>query len=101
MGSVLYAGTAGGNVARNALFTAGLPATISAQTIDRQCSSGLMAIAIAAKQIIVDGPEDPGYRPMGAQRGVRLPGPVLPRSSRHRPNTLQCRRRWNGRRRPV
>jgi len=57
MGSVLCAGTAANNVARHALFAAGLPATISAQTIDRQCSSGLMAIAIAARQIIVDGME--------------------------------------------
>jgi acetyl-CoA C-acetyltransferase/acetyl-CoA acyltransferase len=57
IGSVLCAGTAGGNIARNALFAAGLPATVSAQTVDRQCASGLMAIAIAAKQIIVDGME--------------------------------------------
>ena len=33
---------------------AGLPVTVSGQTIDRQCSSGLMAIATAAKQIITD-----------------------------------------------
>ena len=54
-GTVLGAGTAGMNVARNAAFAAGLPVTVAAQTIDRQCASGLMAIAIAAKQIIVDG----------------------------------------------
>jgi acetyl-CoA C-acetyltransferase len=54
IGSVLNAGTAGMNVARNASLAAGLPHTVSAQTIDRQCSSGLMAIATAAKQIIVD-----------------------------------------------
>ncbi|SEA49806.1 acetyl-CoA C-acyltransferase [Microbulbifer marinus] len=54
MGSVLCAGTAGMNVARNAVIAAGLPNTVSAQTIDRQCSSGLMAIGMAAKQIIVD-----------------------------------------------
>jgi acetyl-CoA C-acetyltransferase len=47
MGTVLAAGTAGMNLARNAAFAAGLPATTSAQTIDRQCSSGLMAIATA------------------------------------------------------
>ncbi len=55
IGSVLTAGTAGMNVARNAALAAGLPVTAGAQTIDRQCSSGLMAIATAAKQIIVDG----------------------------------------------
>lgn len=54
IGSVLTAGTAGMNIARNASLAAGLPITVSAQTIDRQCSSGLMAISIAAKQIIVD-----------------------------------------------
>ena len=55
IGSVLTAGTAGMNIARNSSLAAGLPVTVSAQTIDRQCSSGLMAISIAAKQIIVDG----------------------------------------------
>ncbi|RLQ22388.1 acetyl-CoA C-acyltransferase [Seongchinamella sediminis] len=55
IGSVLNAGTAGMNVARMAALAAGLPYSASAQTIDRQCSSGLMAIATAAKQIIVDG----------------------------------------------
>lgn len=55
IGSVLSAGTAGMNIARNASLAAGLPYSVSAQTIDRQCSSGLMAIATAAKQIIVDG----------------------------------------------
>ncbi|MGB7481079.1 MAG: acetyl-CoA C-acyltransferase [Burkholderiaceae bacterium] len=55
IGSVLTAGTGGGNLARYAALAAGLPDTVSGQTIDRQCSSGLMAIATAAKQIIVDG----------------------------------------------
>ena len=55
LGTVLAAGTAGMNIARNAALAAGLPVTVAAQTVDRQCSSGLMAIAIAAKQIIVDG----------------------------------------------
>ena len=57
VGTVLAAGTAGMNIARNAVFAAGLPTSVSAQTIDRQCASGLMAIATAAKQIIVDGQE--------------------------------------------
>jgi acetyl-CoA acetyltransferase family protein len=55
IGTVLTAGTAGMNIARNALLAAGLPVSVAGQTIDRQCSSGLMAIATAAKQIIVDG----------------------------------------------
>ncbi|MFZ6046790.1 acetyl-CoA C-acyltransferase [Pseudomonas sp. CR3202] len=55
IGTVLSAGTAGSNLARNAVFAAGLPLSVSGQTIDRQCSSGLMAIASAAKQIMVDG----------------------------------------------
>ncbi len=57
IGSVLNAGTAAMNIARNASLAAGLPYSVAAQTIDRQCSSGLMAIATAAKQIIVDGME--------------------------------------------
>jgi len=55
IGTVLTAGTAGMNVARNAAIAGGVPVTAGAQTIDRQCASGLMAIATAAKQIIVDG----------------------------------------------
>ncbi|MDA0690241.1 MAG: acetyl-CoA C-acyltransferase [Proteobacteria bacterium] len=54
IGSVLTAGTAGMNVARLSALAVGLPNTVAGQTIDRQCSSGLMAIATAAKQIIVD-----------------------------------------------
>lgn len=55
IGTVLAAGTAGSNIARNAVFAAGVPCTVAAQTIDRQCASGLMAIATGAKQIMVDG----------------------------------------------
>ena len=55
LGTVLAAGTAGMNLARNAVFAAGAPVSVSGQTVDRQCASGLMAIATAAKQIIVDG----------------------------------------------
>ena len=55
IGTVLASGTAGMNVARNAVLAAGLPVTVAAQTLDRQCASGLMAIATAAKQIMVDG----------------------------------------------
>ncbi len=55
IGAVLTGGTAGMNIGRLSSLAAGLPCSVSAQTIDRQCSSGLMAIATAAKQIIVDG----------------------------------------------
>lgn len=55
MGAALQQGVQGNNIARTALLRAGLPVTVSGQSMDRQCSSGVMAIATAAKQIIVDG----------------------------------------------
>lgn len=55
MGCAMQQGTSGGNIARLAALSAGLPNTVSGMSIDRQCSSGMMAIATAAKQIIVDG----------------------------------------------
>ncbi len=55
IGAVLTAGTAGMNIGRLSALAAGLPVSVPGQTVDRQCSSGLMAIAMAAKQIIVDG----------------------------------------------
>jgi acetyl-CoA acetyltransferase family protein len=54
IGSVLNAGSAGMNIGRTAAIAAGLPLHVPGQTIERQCSSGLMAIAIAARQILVD-----------------------------------------------
>jgi acetyl-CoA C-acetyltransferase len=53
-GSALQQGTQAGNLARQVALRAGLPVTTSGMTMDRQCSSGLMTIATAAKQIIVD-----------------------------------------------
>jgi acetyl-CoA acetyltransferase family protein len=53
-GSVLNAGSAAINVARLSSLAAGLPYSVPAQTVDRQCSSGMMAIAIAARQIVAD-----------------------------------------------
>ena len=41
-------------IGRTAALRAGLPATVAAMSVDRQCASGLMAIAIAAKQVMVD-----------------------------------------------
>lgn len=55
VGTALASGTAGMNIARNAVFAAGFGHGPSAQTMDRQCASGLMAIATAAKQVMVDG----------------------------------------------
>lgn len=53
-GAVLTQGTQAGNIGRQVALRGGAPVTVAAQTIDRQCSSGLMAISTAAKQIIVD-----------------------------------------------
>ncbi|MBK5264655.1 MAG: acetyl-CoA C-acyltransferase [Alphaproteobacteria bacterium] len=41
-------------IGRTASLRAGLPVTVAAMSIDRQCASGLMAIATAAKQVVVD-----------------------------------------------
>ena len=54
-GAALQQGHQAGNIARTALLRAGLPTTVSGMSLDRQCASGLMAIATAAKQVIVDG----------------------------------------------
>jgi acetyl-CoA C-acetyltransferase len=54
MGCVLTQGSQGGNIARQAALAAGLPVTTAGMTVDRQCSSGMMAIAVAAKTVIVD-----------------------------------------------
>ena len=55
MGCAVQQGTSGFNIGRTAGIVAGLPVTVSGMSIDRQCSSGMMAIATAAKQIIHDG----------------------------------------------
>ena len=55
MGCAVQQGTSGLNIGRTAGIVAGLPVTVSGMSIDRQCSSGMMAIATAAKQIIHDG----------------------------------------------
>ena len=53
-GAALQQGTQGGNIGRQVALRAGLPVTVSGMSLDRQCSSGLMSIATAAKQVIVD-----------------------------------------------
>jgi acetyl-CoA C-acetyltransferase len=55
VGTALPAGTAGMNLGRLAALGAGLGNGVAGQSMDRQCASGLMAIATAAKQIMVDG----------------------------------------------
>ncbi len=55
MGAALQQGSQGTNFARQAALAAGLPIDVSGMTLDRQCSSGVMSIATAAKQIMVDG----------------------------------------------
>jgi acetyl-CoA C-acetyltransferase len=55
MGAALQEGSQRFNVARQCAIAAGLPVTTAGMTVDRQCSSGLMAIATAAKEIVLDG----------------------------------------------
>lgn len=54
LGAALQQGHQANNIARNAALRAGLPISVSGMSIDRQCASGLMAIATAAKQIVHD-----------------------------------------------
>ncbi len=53
-GSALQQGSQAGNLGRQVGLRAGLPVTVSGMTIDRQCSSGLMTIATASKQVVMD-----------------------------------------------
>jgi acetyl-CoA C-acetyltransferase len=55
LGAAMQQGTSGYNIARQAAIRAGLPISVPGMTIDRQCASGLMAIATAAKEIMQDG----------------------------------------------
>jgi acetyl-CoA C-acetyltransferase len=54
-GCALTQGSTGFNIARQAGLAAGLSDEVAGMTVDRQCSSGMMAIATAAKQVVVDG----------------------------------------------
>jgi acetyl-CoA C-acetyltransferase len=55
MGCAMQQGSSGFNIGRTAGVAAGLPNTVSGMSMDRQCASGMMAIATAAKQVISDG----------------------------------------------
>ncbi len=48
-------GATGGNIARQAALRAGLPTSAAAMTVNRFCSSGLQAVAIAANRVVCDG----------------------------------------------
>lgn len=54
MGCAMPQGTQGQNIGRQIALAAGLPVTTAGMTVDRQCSSGMMAIALAAKTVICD-----------------------------------------------
>lgn len=51
LGAALQQGATGGNIARQSALRAGLPVTVAGMSVDRQCASGLMSIAVAAAQI--------------------------------------------------
>ena len=55
LGGSLSEGTTGGNIARSAALRAGLPVSTAGVTVNRFCSSGLQAIAMAAHRVMVDG----------------------------------------------
>ena len=55
LGCAMQQGTTGVNVARKGAIRAGLPVTVAGTTIDRQCASGLQAIALAARSVMLDG----------------------------------------------
>lgn len=55
IGAAIQQGSQSMNLGRMAAMASGLPVSVAGMTIDRQCSSGLMAIATGAKQIVHDG----------------------------------------------
>lgn len=55
IGAALQQGSTAMNIGRQAALRAGLPVSAAGMSVDRQCASGLMAIATAAKQVILDG----------------------------------------------
>jgi len=54
-GAALGQGSQAFSIGRSATMRAGLPFSVSAMTVNRQCASGLMAVATASKQIVMDG----------------------------------------------
>ena len=89
MGCAMQQGSSGFNIGRTAGVAAGLPNTVSGMSMDRQCASGMMAIATAAKQVISDGmpiviggaPESFGLVQNEHRNGSRAVDPhVVPKS---------------------
>lgn len=54
IGCAAQQGTQGYNLGRLCTYTAGLPRSVPGTTVDRQCASGMMAIALAAQKIMTD-----------------------------------------------
>jgi len=52
MGCATPEGATGGNIARQIAIRAGMPVTVSGMTVNRFCSSGLQAVALAAQRVI-------------------------------------------------
>ncbi len=71
-------GATGHNLGRDAAIRAGLPVTTSGETVNRFCSSGLMAISIAAQRIMVDGV------PVAVGGGAESISLVQPNMNKHR-----------------
>ena len=55
IGAAMQQGSSGSNIGRQVALRAGLPTSVAGMSIDRQCASGMMAIATAAKQVVEDG----------------------------------------------
>ncbi|MDA5193845.1 acetyl-CoA C-acyltransferase [Govanella unica] len=55
LGCGIPEGTTGMNIARQSVFTGGLPVSTAGATVNRACASGLQAISIAAQRIAMDG----------------------------------------------
>ncbi len=55
IGAAMQQGSTAMNIGRQAALRAGLPVTVAGMSVDRQCASGLMAIATASKQVVFDG----------------------------------------------
>ena len=77
MGCANPEGASGGNIARQAALRAGLDTGTAAMTVNRFCSSGLQAIAIAANRVVCDGV------PVAVAGGLETVSLVQPHMNRH------------------
>ena len=76
-------GVQGHNIARVSALLAGLPVSTAAITVNRFCSSGLQAIAMAAHQIVVKAPTPPSaeaWKPSASSFATTIPAPRSNRS---------------------